>query len=75
MARRGRRDITFDIRPSVEMLGLAEVIRQIGEKEVIRQIGEKELVKKLAPKAIAANLPPAKRRELKRLLDEADTGG
>jgi hypothetical protein len=72
MARRGRRALTFDLRPAIETLGLAEVIRQIGEAEVIRQIGAKELLEELDVEAIVANLPAAKRRELKQRLAEAE---
>jgi len=47
MARRTRRTLTLDIRPAVEYLGLAEVIRQIGKEEVIRQIGKEEVIRQI----------------------------
>jgi hypothetical protein len=63
MARRGRRTLTFDLRPAIETLGLPEVIRQIGVKK---------LLEKLEVEAILANLPAAKRRVLKQRLAEEE---
>lgn len=60
MAKSRKRKLEFDIRPAVQSLGLAEVIRQIGPDEVLREI--------------VAHLPRAKRKELLRLLsaDQAE---
>jgi hypothetical protein len=68
MARRIQSSFTTDLRPALEMFGIREVIRQIGEAEVIRQIGAKKVLEELGLDDILANLPPAKRRELKRRL-------
>jgi hypothetical protein len=74
MAQRSRRPLTIDISPLVETLGLKEVIRQIGEDNVIRNIGQEEVLryvmKQLDVQTICDNIPAAKRRQLKRLLDE-----
>ena len=67
MARGSRRTMTIDIRPAVETLGWAEVIRQIGA-----ELGEEKLlgalVGKLEVDRILAHLSAAQRRELKRRL-------
>jgi len=68
MAKSKREKFELDIRPSVEFLGLDKVIEQIGEKQVIEQIGKKRVLEQLDVDDILANLPPAKRRELRRRL-------
>jgi hypothetical protein len=82
MARRSRRTLTIDFRPAVEAVGLAELIRQVGEEELVREIGRKKILRQIGAKniveelgleAILAQLSPAKRRELKRLLEETET--
>jgi hypothetical protein len=70
MAQRNRRTLTIDISPLVKTLGLAEVIRQIGEENLLRQLGAQRLMEQLDAQTILDSLPPAKRRELKRLLAE-----
>jgi hypothetical protein len=54
----------------IRQIGREKVIRQIGEGEVLREIGPKKLVEHLDVQTILENLPPAKRRQLKRLLAE-----
>jgi hypothetical protein len=82
MAKSKRDKLVFDVRPWVETLGLDNLIKQIGEKQVIEQIGEKQVIKQIGKKKvleeldvddIVANLPPAKRRELQRRLQEGQT--
>jgi len=73
MAKSKREKLVFDVRPWVETLGLDNLIKQIGEKQVIKQIGKKKVLEELDVDDILANLPPAKRRELQRRLQEGQT--
>jgi hypothetical protein len=71
MARRSRRDFERDIAAAlIRQAGEEVVIRELDKKKIIRQIGAKHIVEALDPETIVANLPPAKRRELKRLLSK-----
>ncbi len=63
----------------IRQIGEVEVIRRIGKQKVIHQIGEEQVLREIGPKkvmeqmdvqTILDNLPPAKRRQLKRLLAE-----
>jgi hypothetical protein len=68
MARAAGKALLFDIRPAIEMLGLAKVIEQVGLDRVIAEVGKKEVIKRIGLDDILANLSPAERRELKRRL-------
>src|SRR5439155_26792221 len=70
MARASRRKLEFDIRPVVEYMGLEEVIRQIGREAVIEQIGKKKVLEQFEVDDILTSLPPAKRQQLMRRLQE-----
>jgi hypothetical protein len=67
-ARAAGRAPMIDLRPVIEKLGLAEVIRQAGVERVIEHIPKKELVKQTGIDDLLAHLSPAERRELKRRL-------
>ncbi len=61
MAKTRRRKLEFDVRPWVESLGPAEVIRQIGPETVIEQLGPDEMLKRMKARDIVAHLPKATR--------------
>jgi hypothetical protein len=61
------------VRNWIEWVGPEHIIELIGKREVVRKIGTKEVLEELDVDDILANLPPAKRRALKRRLEE--TGG
>jgi len=82
MGRTAKKDL-FDIRPAIEWLGLDRVIEQVGLERVIEQVGLERVmdqigidrvIEQLGPeellKRILPTLSQAKRRELKRLLQE-----
>lgn len=77
MARKAGKRFKFDIRPVIDFLGLAEFIRQVGQERMLKAVAARivkdkktlnRVIERITLERIVANLSPAKRRELKRLL-------
>jgi hypothetical protein len=80
MVRRAGKPLNIDLRPAIEMLGLDHVMEQVGLQRVaealgpermVELIGTKRMVEAIGLENILASLSPAKRRELKRELQES----
>ena len=72
MAKGTRRDWILDIRPAVDFMGIDKAIAQIGEKEILDHMDKKKVLERMKVEDIFANLTPAKRQELKRLLEASE---
>jgi hypothetical protein len=73
MARGSRKQLIFDWRPALDTVGLKRLLEQAGTDNVIEEIGKKEILARLDVDDVLAHWPAAKRRALKRRLEE--TGG
>jgi hypothetical protein len=72
MAQRLGRKPLIDFRPVVDKLGVAAVIEQVGWSRVIAEVGADRVIAELGEDKLMewlSKLPPAKKREAKRRLE------
>lgn len=70
MARQRRGELTVDLNPIVELMGMRRVVEQLGLKRVVEEFGLPRVVDEVGAEHFVKKLTAAQRQVFKRLLED-----